>query len=104
VGAANSPTGPSRLASLSSGDGRNRRLSCASTLPHCLRLLGGASTLARPLGALGRSLAGELDPCGIQRGHTRLRRAGPRDRGTPPMPDDGGNALVRWMSCSNSKR
>jgi hypothetical protein len=26
-----------------------------------------------------------------------LRRAGPRDRGTPPMPDDGGNALVRWM-------
>src|SRR5215207_5641020 len=51
------PTGPSMLASLSSGDGRNRRLSCASTLPICLSLLGGASTLApyrRPWAQPGR--------------------------------------------------
>jgi hypothetical protein len=92
------PPGPSRLASLSSGDDRNRRLSCASTFP--IAFCYSAALLPRcPLSApFGRSLAGELDPMQHSDGPHAIAPRRPRDTGgTPSMPDDWGNALVRWV-------
>ena len=106
------PPGPSRLASLSSGDDRNRRLRCASTSPVAFCYWAALLPRARPIGAFGRSLAGEprsdaafrraaRDCAAPAQGHRRhtfhARRLGQRARAL------GGLARTRRGDCATPK-
>jgi hypothetical protein len=106
------PPGPSRLASLSSGDDRNRRLRCASTSPIAFCYRAALLPRARPIGAFGRSLAGEprsdaafrraaRDCAAPAQGHRRhpfyARRLGQRARAL------GGLARTRRGDCATPK-
>jgi hypothetical protein len=97
-GATRTPTGPSRLASLSSGDGRSRRQSCASAVPIAL-----PSATRRRFAAGAFSRHPWAPPGWRARPHSAFRGAA-RDCAAPPGTQEAhlpsrrrGNALVRWV-------
>jgi hypothetical protein len=68
-------------------------------ISYCLLLLGGISTAGAPYRRpLGAAWPASLDPMQHSDGPRAIAPRRPRDTGgIPSMPDDWGNALMRWV-------